>query len=175
MKICKTCHKTKELTLFAAHSLCKGGYENTCKSCKVAKTAKWQNENKDQKNSNNTKWRSLNLEKARKSSSSWRKNNKGHANSLTRSRQAAKLARTPSWLTSFDLLKIKCFYQVAAMRSRESECMWHVDHILPLQGKTVSGLHVPSNLQVIRGSENSRKSNHYEEDAWEPLDSIAGY
>ena len=162
MKTCKTCQETKEISLFAFHKLCKGGYENVCKACKVAKTAKWQKENKNQKNKNNARWRSLNLETSRKSTANWEKNNKGHRNSLTRARQAAKLKRTPAWLTEFDLLKIKCLYQVAAMRTRESGRSWHVDHIIPLQGKTVSGLHVPSNLQVIEGSENSRKSNHYE-------------
>ena len=39
--------------------------------------------------------------------------------------------------------------------------VWHVDHIIPLQGKIVSGLHVVDNLQVIPGSENSRKGNRF--------------
>ena len=38
---------------------------------------------------------------------------------------------------------------------------WHVDHIIPLQGKNVSGLHVFSNLRVIPGEENVKKSNKY--------------
>jgi hypothetical protein len=35
---------------------------------------------------------------------------------------------------------------------------WHVDHVIPLQGKKVSGFHVPSNIQVIPASENVRKN-----------------
>ncbi len=34
---------------------------------------------------------------------------------------------------------------------------WSVDHVIPLQGKDVSGLHVPSNLQVMPLSDNSSK------------------
>lgn len=70
--------------------------------------------------------------------------------------------RTPAWLTDFDRLKIKCIYSVAAMLTRENKEEWTVDHIIPLQGKLVSGLHVPNNLQVMRGSENYAKINKFE-------------
>lgn len=92
----------------------------------------------------------------------WRKNNLGLVLADCANRRAAKLKRTPAWLTEFDLLKIKCLYQLAAMRNRESDQSWHVDHIIPLQGEFVSGLHVPGNLRVIPAIDNMRKSNQYE-------------
>ena len=79
----------------------------------------------------------------------------------TRKRQAAKLQRVPKWLTADQIKVMQAFYQIAAMLTRENNEPWHVDHIIPLQGKSVSGLHVPSNLRVIPGSENVKKSNKY--------------
>ena len=70
--------------------------------------------------------------------------------------------RTPIWLSPFDRLKIKCYYSVAAMLARNNKEPWHVDHIVPLQGKLVSGLHVPNNLQFLRGVDNVRKKNKFE-------------
>lgn len=92
----------------------------------------------------------------------WVKNNLGLVLAAGAARRAAKIKRTPVWLTEFDLLKMKCLYQVAAMRTRESGYAWHVDHIVPLQGGFVSGLHVPSNLRVIPAVDNLRKNNQYE-------------
>jgi hypothetical protein len=48
------------------------------------------------------------------------------------------------------------------MLTRVNNEPWHVDHIIPLQGDLVSGLHVPSNLQVMRGVENVRKNKKFE-------------
>lgn len=76
--------------------------------------------------------------------------------------RASKLQRTPAWLTDFDKLKIKCLYSIAAMLTRENKEPWHVDHVIPLQGDLVSGLHVPSNMRVLRGSENISKHNKFE-------------
>lgn len=89
----------------------------------------------------------------------WRKRNAGRVLAWCRERQLAKIQRTPAWLTDFEKLKIECVYSIAAMLTRVNNERWHVDHVLPLQGKTVSGLHVPSNLQVMRGVENARKGN----------------
>ena len=57
-------------------------------------------------------------------------------------RKLSKMQRTPAWLTDFDKLKMSCIYSVAAMLTRENKEPWHVDHIVPLQGKNVCGLHV---------------------------------
>ena len=77
----------------------------------------------------------------------------------TRKRQAKQLQRTPAWDPDAHLIVAK--YQLATMLSQASGTPHHVDHIIPLQGKKVSGLHVFSNLRVIPGSDNVKKSNKY--------------
>ena len=77
----------------------------------------------------------------------------------TRKRQATKLQRTPKWDPDAHLIQAK--YQLANMLTRETGKPYHVDHIIPLQGKKVCGLHVFSNLRVILGEENVKKSNKF--------------
>lgn len=89
----------------------------------------------------------------------WRVENKGAVNFLTRKRQLSKLRRTPDWLTEDDHWMIEQAYELAALRTKLTGISWHVDHKIPLQGKTVSGLHVPLNLQVILAKDNSVKGN----------------
>lgn len=74
-------------------------------------------------------------------------------------RIAAKLQRTPSWLTNDDLWMIKETYDLARKRSVATQIKWEVDHIIPLRGAAVSGLHVPWNLQVIPRRLNRTKGN----------------
>lgn len=108
-----------------------------------------------------SKYANKNRTKIRKIASEWQKKNKGKVNANTALRHTAKMQRTPAWLTKHDKLHIKCLYQVAAMRTRESGQEWHVDHIIPLQGEYVCGLHVPSNLQIIPAVDNMSKGNRY--------------
>lgn len=95
-----------------------------------------------------------NVEKA-----AWAKKNPGRVLAWCRKRQLGKTQRTPAWLTPEDLWLIEQFYETATERTKSTGVQWHVDHMIPLRGKTVSGLHVPYNLQVILGTENSRKGN----------------
>ena len=70
--------------------------------------------------------------------------------------RAARKKRLPKWLTSSDIKQMNTMYEIAKMLGV------HVDHIIPLQGKNVSGLHVPSNLQLMLPSDNCAKKNKYE-------------
>lgn len=67
-------------------------------------------------------------------------------------RRAAKLQATPPWA---DLEEIKNVYLEAQYFNM------HVDHIIPLQGKNVCGLHVWDNLQLLPAVENIKKGNKY--------------
>ena len=88
-------------------------------------------------------------------------NNKGRVNADTVKRRLAKAHRTPKWLTADDYWMMEQAYELAALRTRMFGFAWHVDHIIPLQGKIVSGLHTPYNLRVIPGVENVRKGAQY--------------
>lgn len=72
-------------------------------------------------------------------------------------RRALKLNATPPWLTNVHKDEIQQIYKQAALDDG------HVDHIVPLQGKIVCGLHVPWNLQVLPKSENLKKYNKFDE------------
>jgi 5-methylcytosine-specific restriction endonuclease McrA len=89
----------------------------------------------------------------------WQKQNPSKVAARTMRRNLAKIQRTPPWLGGDDHWMIEQAYELAALRTKMFGFVWHVDHIIPLRGKTVSGLHVPWNLQVIPGVENNRKGN----------------
>jgi hypothetical protein len=93
----------------------------------------------------------------------WRSKNKDIINFHTNKRYTAKKQRLPVWLTEENLKQIQVMYTLASSLTKTTGIAWHVDHIIPLQGKTVSGLHVPENLQVIPGSLNNKKSNKFED------------
>ena len=133
-KKCTCCLQELSLLSFHKDKTTKTGYETTCKSCTSKRNKKWVRENK------------------------------GLSQAKSRLKEIRKMSgnRVPHWLTESDLLAMKCIYQVAAMRNVNSDIRWSVDHIIPLNGKTVCGLHVPSNLQVIPLSENLSKRNKYE-------------
>ena len=118
--------------------------------------------NKAQVRSGILEWNKKNPEKVKLHAKKVKQNNKGKVNFDTAKRRYAKLQRTPAWLTGDDHWMIQEAYELAALRTNLFGFPWHVDHIIPLQGKTVSGLHVPLNLQVIPGKENLTKHNKHE-------------
>ena len=69
-----------------------------------------------------------------------------------RVRQCKQQQRLPQWV---NLKQIQLFYEQCPQG-------YHVDHIIPLQGKFVSGLHCLQNLQYMLASENMKKSNTFD-------------
>lgn len=76
------------------------------------------------------------------------------ATARTSKYRASKLLRTPSWITDEELSLITKFYKNCPKG-------YQVDHIIPLQGETVSGFHILSNLQYLTTSDNASKKNKY--------------
>ena len=86
--------------------------------------------------------------------------NNGAINAAVAARKAAKLQRTPEWA---DKKLIRAYYDVCAFFNEVNGYVkYHVDHIVPLQGSIVSGLHVQNNLQVLLAKDNVRKHNLFE-------------
>ena len=108
---------------------------------------KWLLKNPDptQRKINKTKWKSKNI---------------GYVRADSAKRRASKLQRTPFWLNDGYLFEMESIYKYCNAL-REIGLDYHVDHIIPLQGKKVSGFHVPWNLQVIPAKENLSKGNQY--------------
>ena len=90
----------------------------------------------------------------------WKKENQGYVKANNAKRRADKELRTPSWC---DLYKVQKFYEMAAwLNSVHGPNTWHVDHVIPLKGKLVSGLHVHNNLQLLPAAENIMKNNKWD-------------
>jgi excisionase family DNA binding protein len=75
---------------------------------------------------------------------------------------AAKRHRRLRMAPWADAKAIRAIYADAQRMTRETGQPHHVDHVIPLQGEFVSGLHVHNNLQILTGTENSRKRNKFE-------------
>ena len=165
-KLCKKCNEEKEHTTTG----------KVCKDCKreynkkycednsekeTIRWKKWAQVNRDKKNIRSKQWAHANPTKVVESSKKWKKNNPAKANAHNAKRRAAKLQRTPTWLTKAALQRIEKKYEMATLMSGFLGVELHVDHIIPLQGDLVSGLHVPENLQMIFAEDNLSKNNKF--------------
>jgi 5-methylcytosine-specific restriction endonuclease McrA len=107
------------------------------------------------------KYRESNREKAKIATRQWQLNNPAKVVAYTAKRRSLKLQQTPKWLTEEQIQEIEEFFVMA--KELENIFPWkqEVDHIVPLKGKTVRGLHVPWNLQILSKKANIQKSNSF--------------
>ena len=135
-------------------------YQENAEQRKEYQRKKYQ-ENAEKEMERQRKWRQENPEKAREGYRNYRQEKPEKVNAKNAKRRASKLQRTPCWLTEDDLFMIKEAYALAKLRETATGFKWHVDHIVPLQSGVVSGMHVPTNLQVIPGALNCSKQNNW--------------
>jgi hypothetical protein len=85
--------------------------------------------------------------------------NRGWKRSMSARRRARMAKASPAWLTEGQLTAIKEIYAHASFVESQTGIKHEVDHIIPIAGKNVCGLHVPWNLAVVTKAENRAKSN----------------
>jgi len=107
------------------------------------------------------KWRDENHDRYKVSRRNWyaRLADKSQWASNSANRRSAKRKATPKWA---DLEKIKTVYSDAAFISYVTGVTHHVDHVIPLRGRNVCGLHVENNLQILSWEANLQKGVRYE-------------
>jgi 5-methylcytosine-specific restriction endonuclease McrA len=112
--------------------------------------------NKERKSSYHKERYKNNKEKINASNKKWAQANPAKVNAKGARYRANKAQRTPSWA---NIKQIERVYMLASWASKFTGKALEVDHIIPLQGKTVCGLHVQTNLQILTLSENRIKNN----------------
>lgn len=162
-KVCRTCLIKKATTEFYKQSK-RGvmGVRGTCKLCTYVIKKEYRSANKSKIQNSKKVAYNQNKEHHLAQKREYRQANKGKINALVAARKTVIKLRTPKWLTPVDFERIQNEYKLAALQTKITGESWHVDHVIPLQGKLVSGLHVPNNLKAIRGAENISKKNRFE-------------
>ena len=171
------------LTVYSTGRPCKYGHIDTrlvsnsvCSECNRQKALKWQIENPEKASLRDKRWQAANPGVPAQRMRDWYKaNTERHKSTmrdyflarpwlraaLSSKARADHYQRTPSWLTEDDIWMMDEAYELAKLRQQMTGFPWHVDHVIPLRGERVSGLHVPLNLQVIPALVNMRKGNRY--------------
>ena len=173
-KQCTKCGETKPFDSFCKNKRGKHGLNARCRDCMNAAGKAWYEKNRERSNAKSKRWHESNREKHNAINSQWQRENKKAVAKINRKyRQnhpdknleqsiryrAAKLERIPSWAN--DQL-IAAYYKEAKRLEELTGIEFHVDHIIPLQGELVSGLHVETNLQLLPAHENLGKSNKFD-------------
>lgn len=164
MKFCASCQQSKGLMDFHNDASKKDGLASTCKPCARARAVAAYGRNKEKAIARALEWVANNRDLHNKKCNAWAKKNKAAVNARTARRYASKTQATPKFvLENADFLwMIREAYHLAKLREQVVGGKWEVDHIVPLRGTVVSGLHAPWNLQVVPMTANRRKSNSFQ-------------
>jgi hypothetical protein len=186
VKCCLSCKETKLFSEFFKDKSKKDFHTIYCKSCikiksdiyiknnqeKVKEREKnYREKNKERRNKQKSEWHVKNSEKISenkkrryyldkekyvKYSINWQKENSGRVNAKIANREAKKNKATPKWA---DIRKIQEIYESCSEKTKKENIKYSVDHIIPLNGKNVCGLHVHYNMRIIPLVDNIRKGN----------------
>lgn len=137
IRCCRICKQNKAISLFVKSKAFKSGIDTICLECSREKVKAWRKTGK---------------RKAAEETRRWNLKNPGKRKAIRQKYNTSKKKRIPTWA---NINKITEIY----LNCPDG---FHVDHIIPLQGKTVSGLHVETNLQYLPAKANMSKGNRYD-------------
>lgn len=160
-KICTACNTNKPFFDFTKKKGGLYGLDSKCRECKNEYNRIRYKENNEDEVLRSRTYRQDNNEAVKQRAKIRRQTNKAQKLADTIKRRLAKEHRTPKWLSKEQTVEITSFYKMA--KELETVFPWKqcVDHIVPLNGKTVSGLHVPWNLQILSAKDNMEKGNKF--------------
>jgi len=127
----------------------------------LASNRKWRSENIELHRTRCREYMAKNKEQRKDYYKVWELLNKDIRRANIRRYQARKIMAMPKWLSEDMLNDIQSFYTRAISKEAQDGIPYHVDHIIPLGSKTVCGLHVPWNLQVLPSIQNQIKGARY--------------
>lgn len=152
-KTCTKCKQLKGLGCFPMQSSNKDGRHTHCKSCRSAYYSSIYNSEKRKE-----KYLSNHAQEKQNRREYYRQNTGAYFVNKAR-RRARLLQATPKWYDAFDDFVLSEAYDLCKLRESITGTKWEVDHVVPLQGKTVSGLHWHKNWEVIPRYNNRSKGN----------------
>jgi hypothetical protein len=166
MKACTSCGVVKPPVDFHRQAERPDGRREICKECIAHRAKEYRERNREKVAESKKRWVARNQERAREISRRHRSKGVSLREVRERSpevyarmeakwakRRADRVLATPIW---FDPEKVRYNY-LQAGRMRRAGHDVHVDHIIPLRGELVCGLHVHNNLRIIPAKENISK------------------
>ncbi len=185
MKTCTVCKRELSEDLFGKDSSLKCGLTAQCKECRNVAKRKWATKNPDKVKTYTKKYNEQNKDVIKEKNKQrcseyyyrtheirllhkkdYRVKHKSIVNATNARRRARKLLATPLWVLNSptELASIALIYTESLRLTKDTGVQHHVDHIIPLQGKYVSGFHCADNLQILTSKENVIKGNSHESD-----------
>lgn len=147
MKTCSRCGEEKQFSEFTVRSASHDGLTPSCTAClNASKRAKYAADPEE---------RSATIQRVKRNEKKRCAADPAFRSSWTVWRHLKSLRRVPGWVKhTRDILPI---YRAARAKGPD----WVVDHIIPLNGETVCGLHVPGNLRIVTTFENNSKGRSF--------------
>ena len=175
VKSCSICKSVKSFLDFYKDKTTSTGYKTACKECSnIKRKARYHEksydkeynsrpENREYQKRYAMEYRQKNAEKVKKTISEWASKNKDKSLAKTLRYKYKKINATAKWDAELTEFVTQEAIHLAKLREEITGFKWDVDHIYPIQGLEVCGLHVWNNLQVIPSKINKSKGNKFNE------------